>query len=117
MTPFFVSAAVRSFTYCSVLDAQQAVDYGRVTRHVRRRQVRVPPHHRRRLPTAHFPQVVQRGAVLDQPAGPGVSQVVPTEVGNSCALEGIALSLRVHVPDGFAFIREDALRMFPTLAL
>src|SRR6185369_14242107 len=40
-------------------------------------QVRIAPDHVRRLPRSHFLQRIQRHAVLRQPAGPGVPQIMP----------------------------------------
>lgn len=61
-------------------------------------EVRVAAHHLRALPAAEFLQGVQGRPGLDVPAGPGVPQVVPPEVGNPCALQrrppGLGVGLR-----------------------
>lgn len=52
--------------------------------------MRIPPHHLGGLPAAQLLQDEERHAALHQPARPGVAQVVPVEVCDACAFEGLA---------------------------
>lgn len=66
------------------------INLGRIPGIDRRRQARVSPHHLGRLPATQLLQDEERHASLYQPARPGVAQVVPAEVRDAGALEGLA---------------------------
>jgi hypothetical protein len=85
---------------------QQGIDRSSISGHLGRCQVRIAPHHLCRLPAAHFLQVVQRRAMLNQPAGPGVAQVVPAEVGDPGAYQGAAPTARVGPVDRLSLVRD-----------
>ena len=82
-----------------------------------RREVRVAPHHRRRLPAPKLLQDMQRGPVLHVPRGPGVPQIVPAEVLDSGALQRLVPSLRADLPYRLAFAGEDTYKMVALLPL
>lgn len=96
---------------------QQGINRGGILRHLGRRQVRVVPHHLHRFPSDYFLQVVQRRAVLDQPAGPGVTQVMPAEIAYSHTHQGASPTPRVGPADRLSTVGGDLLRMLATLAL
>ena len=67
-------------------------------------EVRVATHHVRTLPATEFLQRLQRRPGLDVPAGPGVPQVVPPEVGNPCALQRRPLGFSVDLGEAVAVV-------------
>jgi hypothetical protein len=116
VTPFLYLQQSLFYLLCRTCDAQQSIYYRRMTRHVCRRQVRVPPHHRGRLPAAHLLQVVQRCAVLDQPTGSGMAQIVPAEVLDPGPFQRRAPCLGVHLLDGFIEVSKNEALVLATLA-
>jgi hypothetical protein len=92
VTPFLFLPRPLFYRLYRTCDAQRTVYYGSVIRHLC-----VPaPNARaatdwRRFPTTHLLQVAQWRAVLAQPAGPSVPQVVaPAEIRHAGPLQRIA---------------------------
>jgi hypothetical protein len=77
------------YRFCRVCDAQQSVYYGRVTRHVCRREVRMAPHHCGRLPAAHLLLLSALGGLRPASFGPARPNAsVPAEVAGYYACSG-----------------------------
>ncbi len=63
-----------------------------VDREMPRGQMRITPHHFLRLPARHLLQREQGRSLLHMPRGPGVPQIVPTEVFDPRPLERLVPS-------------------------
>lgn len=71
--------------------------------------MRSPPHPLGGLPPAEFLEHEQRHATLHQPARPGVAQVMPAEVRDAYALEGLAPASGIGAFQIFRGGRQSAL--------
>jgi len=102
---------------CRICGAEQSPNYFGMLRHVRRSQVCISPHHFRRLPTAHFLQVIHRRTVLHQPACPSMSQVVPAKVLNSSTDQRTTPTPCVYLVDRPTSVGKYPLGMLTQLPL
>ena len=58
------------------------------------REVRVPPHHRCRLPAAQLLKDMKRRSALHMPRCPRMAQIMPAEILDTGALERLLLGFR-----------------------